>query len=71
MSIDVGTRAPDFTLMSHDRQKVTLSAHCGAPIVPFPLLRDFNTQTIRDYGRSPPSLMADGSPCGDQGILHI
>ena len=33
MSIDVGSKAPDFTLMSHDRQPVTLSAQHGHPVV--------------------------------------
>src|SRR4029450_8473719 len=33
MSIDVGTRAPDFTLVNQDRQKVTLSELRGAPVV--------------------------------------
>jgi peroxiredoxin len=103
MSIDVGMQGPDFTLVNHDRQRVTLSDHRGAPVVlaffpaafssvctkelctfrdafarlaeahaavfgisvdtffalkvfhdqqhlSFPLLSDFNKQTIRDYG---------------------
>ena len=103
MSIDVGREAPDFTLVNHDRQKVTLSDLRGAPVVlaffpaafssvctkelctfrdslakiaaaratvfgisvdtfftlkafheqqrlTFPLLSDFNKQTMRDYG---------------------
>jgi len=33
MSVDVGSKAPDFTLMSHDRQPVTLSAQRGHPVV--------------------------------------
>ena len=33
MSVDVGSKAPDFTLMNHERQPVTLSQHRGAPIV--------------------------------------
>src|SRR5690348_7639296 len=33
MSIDVGARAPDFTLPDQDRQMVTLSAQRGRPIV--------------------------------------
>jgi peroxiredoxin len=33
MSVDVGTAAPDFTLISHDRQPVTLSAERGHPVV--------------------------------------
>ena len=33
MPIDVGTQAPDFTLVNHDRQKVTLSEQRGAPVV--------------------------------------
>jgi glutaredoxin-dependent peroxiredoxin len=33
MSVDVGTAAPDFTLMSHDRQPVILSAERGHPVV--------------------------------------
>ena len=33
MSLDVGTAAPDFTLMDHDRQPVTLSDHRGQPVV--------------------------------------
>ena len=33
MSIDVGTRAPDFTLMNQERQQVTLSDMRGAPVV--------------------------------------
>src|SRR5215813_14883971 len=33
MSVDVGTQAPDFTLTSHERQPVTLSALRGAPVV--------------------------------------
>jgi peroxiredoxin len=103
MSADVGSKAPDFTLMNQDRQPVTLSQQRGAPVVlaffpaafssvctkelftfrdsiarlnqvnaqvygvsvdtfftlkafqaaeglTFPLLSDFNKQTIRDYG---------------------
>ena len=103
MAAEVGTKAPDFTLMNHDRQPVTLSAERGHPVVlaffpaafssvcqkelctfrdsmaklnaaqahvfgisvdtffalkafhdqqhfTFPLLSDFNKQTIRDYG---------------------
>jgi glutaredoxin-dependent peroxiredoxin len=103
MSIDVGSQAPDFTLVNHDRQTVTLSELRGSPVVlaffpaafssvctkelcmfrdslgklvdagakvfgisvdtfftlkayhdqqqlTFPLLSDFNKQTIRDYG---------------------
>jgi peroxiredoxin len=101
--MDVGTKAPDFTLMNHDRQRVSLADFRGAPVVlaffpaafssvctkelctfrdsferlaalratvlgisvdtffalkvfheqerlSFPLLSDFNKQTIRDYG---------------------
>ena len=33
MSVDVGTLAPDFTLMNQDRQPVTLSAQRGHPVV--------------------------------------
>src|SRR6185295_8052041 len=33
MSLDVGSKAPDFTLMNHERQPVTLSAQRGRPIV--------------------------------------
>lgn len=33
MAIDVGSRAPDFTLMSHERQPVTLSTFHGRPTV--------------------------------------
>jgi peroxiredoxin len=33
MSVDVGSAAPDFTLMNQDRQPVTLSAQRGAPAV--------------------------------------
>jgi peroxiredoxin len=33
MSIDVGTPAPDFTLMNQDREPVTLSAQRGKPVV--------------------------------------
>lgn len=33
MSVDVGTKAPDFTLMNQDRQPVTLSALHGKPVV--------------------------------------
>jgi peroxiredoxin len=33
MSVDVGSPAPDFTLTSHDRQPVTLSAQRGHPVV--------------------------------------
>jgi len=33
MSVDVGTKAPDFTLMDQDRQPVTLSAQKGRPVV--------------------------------------
>ena len=103
MSADVGSKAPDFTLMNQDREPVTLSAQRGRPVVlaffpaafssvctkelctfrdnlaklnsakaqvygisvdtfftlkafqdqqklTFPLLSDFNKQTIRDYG---------------------
>jgi peroxiredoxin len=33
MSIDVGTKAPDFTLMNQDREPVTLSDQRGRPVV--------------------------------------
>jgi peroxiredoxin len=33
MSVDVGSKAPDFTLMNQDRQPVTLSAQRGRPVV--------------------------------------
>jgi len=33
MSVDVGSKAPDFTLMNQDRQPVTLSAQKGQPVV--------------------------------------
>jgi peroxiredoxin len=33
MSVDVGTKAPDFTLMNQDREPVTLSALHGKPVV--------------------------------------
>jgi glutaredoxin-dependent peroxiredoxin len=33
MSVDVGSRAPDFTLMNQDRQPVMLSQQRGAPVV--------------------------------------
>jgi peroxiredoxin len=103
MSVDVGTKAPDFTLMNQDREPVTLSGLKGQPVVlaffpaafssvctkelctfrdnlarlneaqaqvygisvdtfftlkafqgdqklTFPLLSDFNKETIREYG---------------------
>ena len=103
MAVDVGTKAPDFTLTNQDRQPVKLSEQKGHPVVlaffpaafssvctkelctfrdalsrlnqtqaqvygisvdtfftlkafhdqqgyTFPLLSDFNKQTIRDYG---------------------
>ncbi len=33
MSVDVGTKAPDFTLPDQDRSPVTLSANRGTPVV--------------------------------------
>jgi peroxiredoxin len=33
MSADVGSKAPDFTLMNQDREPVTLSAQRGHPVV--------------------------------------
>ena len=33
MSVDVGSKAPDFTLMNQDRQPVTLSSLRGRPVV--------------------------------------
>jgi peroxiredoxin len=33
MSVDVGSNAPDFTLMNQDRAPVTLSAQRGSPVV--------------------------------------
>jgi peroxiredoxin len=33
MSVDVGSPAPDFTLMNQERQPVTLSAQRGHPVV--------------------------------------
>ena len=33
MSVDVGSIAPDFTLMNQDREPVTLSAERGQPVV--------------------------------------
>ena len=103
MSVDVGSKAPEFTLMNQDRQPVTLSEQKGKPVLlaffpaafsgvcqkelctfrdsmarlnkanaqvygisvdtffalkafadaqglTFPLLSDFNKETIREYG---------------------
>jgi peroxiredoxin len=33
MSVDVGSKAPDFTLTNEERQPVTLSQHRGEPVV--------------------------------------
>ena len=33
MSVNVGSKAPDFTLMNQERQPVTLSAQRGRPVV--------------------------------------
>ena len=33
MSVEVGTKAPDFTLPNQDREPVTLSAHAGRNVV--------------------------------------
>src|SRR6185436_10524308 len=33
MSVDVGSKAPDFTLTNQDREPVTLSAQKGRPVV--------------------------------------
>ena len=33
MSLDVGSTAPDFTLMNQDRQPVTLSGERGSPVL--------------------------------------
>ena len=33
MAVDVGTPAPDFTLVNHDREPVTLSALRGRRVV--------------------------------------
>ncbi len=33
MPVDVGTTAPDFTLMDQDRQPVSLGDFCGKPVV--------------------------------------
>lgn len=33
MSVDVGSKAPDFTLVNQDREPVTLSAQRGHPVV--------------------------------------
>src|SRR3954452_1278541 len=33
MSVDVGSKAPDFTLTNQDRQPVTLSSQRGQPVV--------------------------------------
>jgi len=33
MSVDVGSKAPDFTLTNQERQPVTLSAQRGKPVV--------------------------------------
>src|SRR2546423_13510377 len=33
MSVDVGSKAPDFTLTNQDRQPVTLSGQRGKPVV--------------------------------------
>ena len=33
MSADVGSKAPDFTLMNQDREPITLSAQRGRPVV--------------------------------------
>lgn len=33
MSVDVGSKAPDFTLVDQDRNPVTLSAQAGHPVV--------------------------------------
>jgi peroxiredoxin len=33
MSVEVGAKAPDFTLTNHDRQPVTLSEQRGRPVI--------------------------------------
>jgi len=33
MAADIGSQAPDFTLMNEERQPVTLSAHRGKPVL--------------------------------------
>jgi len=33
MTADIGSQAPDFTLMNEERQPVTLSAHRGKPVL--------------------------------------
>jgi peroxiredoxin len=33
MSVEVGSKAPDFTLTNHDRQPVTLSEQRGRPVI--------------------------------------
>src|SRR5579871_4861944 len=33
MAVDIGSKAPDFTLMNQDRQPVTLSGARGTPVV--------------------------------------
>ena len=52
MSAEVGSKAPDFTLMNQDREPVTLSAERGHPVVLafFPAASDFNKEVIRAYG---------------------
>jgi peroxiredoxin len=55
MSIDVGTTAPDFTLVNQERQKVTLSDFRGTPVVlaffpaAFSSVCTKELCTIRDY----------------------
>jgi peroxiredoxin len=33
MSVEIGSKAPDFTLNNHERQPVTLSAQRGRPVI--------------------------------------
>src|SRR5947207_963879 len=45
MPADVGSKAPDFTLTSHERQPVTLSAQRGRPVVSARRISPRNTKT--------------------------
>jgi len=54
MSAEVGSKAPDFTLMNQDREPVTLSAERGHPVVlaffPAAFSGTCNKDVIRAYG---------------------
>ena len=69
MAVDVGSKAPDFTLTNQDRQPVTLSAQRGKPVVLAFFPAAFSRSARRSCARSA-TRMAQLGKAQRPGVRH-